>query len=372
MSTPFQIFVSVPPGFENLMRDEMLEKGFTGATAIAGGVVFKGHWKGVWRANLELRGASRVLARIGGFRVFQLNKLELFSREFPWFDTLRPDVPVKVEVTCKKSKIYHQGAAAERIKNALRHVGIQIADDAGIVLKARIENDYCQFSIDTSGEALHKRGFKVAVGKAPMRENMAALFLRGCGFEGNEPVLDPMCGSGTFPIEAAEIALGLKPGRDRSFAFEHLATFKPDMWDALKDNPVKASPHKFYGRDRDAGAIANSVSNADRSGVKEVTDFLQQPISDLMPPEGCPPGLVILNPPYGARIGNKKPLYALYGSLGSVLKERFKGWRVGIITSDAGLAKATGLPFLPTDAPVAHGGLKVTLYRTDSLKAFRD
>lgn len=366
MSKPFEIFVSVPPGFESLMRDEMLEKGFTGATAIAGGVTFKGHWKGVWRANLELRGASRVLARIGGFRVFQLNKLELFAREFPWLGTLRADVPVKVEVTCKKSKIYHQGAAAERIENALRHVGIPIADDADIVLKTRIENDYCQFSIDTSGEALHKRGFKVAVGKAPMRENMAALFLRGCGYDGQEPVLDPMCGSGTFPIEAAEIALGLSPGRERSFAFEQLATFKPDMWDALKADTAKNTPHKFYGRDRDAGAIANSAANAKRSGVGDVTDFLQLSISDLEPPNG-PKGLVILNPPYGARIGSKKPLFALYGTLGAVLKERFKGWRVGIITSDAALAKATDLPFLPTEGPVAHGGLRVTLFRTDRL-----
>ena len=367
MSKPFEIFVSVPPGLEALMQAEMLEKGFTGATVIDGGVIFKGHWKGVWRANLELRGASRVLARIGGFRVFQLNKLELFARDFSWFDTLLPDVPVKVEVTCKKSKIYHEGAAKERIISALQANSIPVTDDADIVLKTRIENDYCQFSIDSSGDALHKRGFKEAVGKAPMRENMAALFLRGCGYDGQETVLDPMCGSGTFVIEAAEIARGLFPGRARSFAFEQLATFKPDMWQALKDNAPKPTDLRFFGRDRDEGAIANSTANAQRAGVADITDFLHQPISELMPPEGVKPGLVILNPPYGARIGNKKPLFALYGSLGVVLKERFKGWRVGIITSDTGLAKATKLPFLPTDAPVAHGGLKVKLFRTNPL-----
>lgn len=366
MSKPFDIFVSVPPGFEPLMQAEMLEKGFTGATAIDGGATFKGHWKGVWRANLELRGASRVLARVGGFRVFQLNKLELFAREFPWLDTLRQNVPVKVEVTCKKSKIYHQGAAAERICKGLEASGIPVSDDAVIVLKTRIENDYCLFSIDSSGEALHRRGFKEAVGKAPMRENLAALFLRACGYDGNEPVLDPMCGSGTFAIEAAEIALGLKPGRARNFAFEQLATFKPEMWQAMKKTVPSETAQTFYGRDRDAGAIANSQDNARRAGVDDVTDFLLQPISDLQRPEG-PPGLVILNPPYGARIGNKKPLFALYGSLGVVLKERFQGWRVGIVTTDAGLAKSTGLPFKPSEDTYAHGGLRVRLFQTDAL-----
>ena len=367
MSKPFEIFVSVPPGFEPLMQAEMLEKGFTGATAIAGGVTFKGHWKGVWRANLELRGASRVLARIGGFRVFQLNKLELFTREFPWFETLDPSVPVKVEVACKKSKIYHQGAAAERIEKALRAVGFDVQDDADIVLKTRIENDHCQFSIDTSGDALHRRGFKEAIGKAPMRENLAALFLRACGYDGSETVVDPMCGSGTFPIEAAEIALGLQPGRERSFAFEQLATFKPDMWADLKDADAKQTGLHFYGSDRDAGAVQNAKDNAERAGVAAVTEFSHQSISDLHPPQNATPGLVIINPPYGTRIGNKKPLFSLYGTMGDVLRTRFKGWRVGIITSDAGLAKATKLPFRPSTETYSHGGLKIRLFQTDPL-----
>ena len=367
MSKPFEIFVSVPPGFEALMQAEMLEKGFTGATAIAGGVTFKGHWKGVWRANLELRGASRVLARIGGFRVFQLNKLELFTKEFPWLERLRSDVPVKVEVTCKKSKIYHQGAAVERIEKALRTIGIPVDNDADITIKTRIENDYCLFSIDTSGEALHRRGFKEAVGKAPMRENLAALFLRACGYEGTETVVDPMCGSGTFPIEAAEIALGLNPGRERLFAFEQLATFKPDMWADLKVSGGRQTDVQFFGYDRDDGAISNALGNAERAGVSSQTTFAHQPISGLVPPKGVAPGLVILNPPYGSRIGNKKPLFALYGTIGQVLNEQFKGWRVGIVTSDSGLAKATKLPFKPSTETFSHGGLKVRLFQTDPL-----
>lgn len=349
------------------MQAEMLERGFTGATAIPGGVTFKGHWKGVWRANLELRGASRVLARIGWFRVFSLAQLDYNSREFPWLETLDEGVPVKVEVTCIKSKVYHEKAAAERIEKALRTNGIPVSDSAEVVLKTRIENDVCQFSIDTSGDALHRRGFKEAVGKAPMRENLAALFLRACGYDGSETVLDPMCGSGTFAIEAAEIALNLKPGRERSFAFEHLATFKPDMWMALKDEKTRQSTLRFYGSDRDSGAIENAKANADRAGVSAVTEFTHQSISDLQPPAGATPGLVIVNPPYGTRIGNNKPLYALYGTFGEVMKSRFKGWRVGIITSDAGLAKTTGLPFIPSSETYSHGGLRVRLFQTETL-----
>ena len=348
------------------MQAEMLEKGFTGATVIDGGVTFKGHWTGVWRANLELRGASRVLARIGGFRVFKLQALDRLAREFPWTETLRTDMATKVEVTCKKSKIYHAGAAKERIENGLRANGIPLSDDADIVLKVRIENDYCQISVDTSGEALHRRGFKEAVGKAPMRENLAALFLRACRYDGSEPVLDPMCGSGTFPIEAAEIALGLKPGRAREFAFQRLATYQPDRWAGMLGGMASDSALPFFGSDRDTGAIQNAIANAQRAGVHHVVQFDHRPISELQRPDGKP-GLVILNPPYGARIGNKKPLFALYGTLGQVMRERFRGWRVGIVTTDAGLAKATGLPFKPSDATYAHGGLRVRLFQTDTL-----
>ena len=364
----FEIFLSVPPGFEFLMRAEAKEAGFPDPQMTPGGVTFRGGWPDIWRANLMLRGAGRVLARIGGFHVGHLAQLDKLSRRFPWGDILRKDQPVRVEVTCKKSKIYHQRAAAQRIETALTDsFGATLSPEAEIALKVRIENDYCSFSIDTSGESLHKRGHKVAVGKAPMRENLAAMFLRACGYKGNEPVLDPMCGSGTFAIEAAETAMNLMPGRSRSFAFEKLATFEPDVWHNMRQLPAKPTDLRFFGRDRDAGAIRMAQENALRAGVAEVTDFKHQPLSDLIPPEGVGPGLVIVNPPYGARIGNKKPLFALYGTFGKVMKERFPGWRVGMITSDAGLAKATGLDWRPERMMVPHGGLKVTLFKTDPL-----
>jgi putative N6-adenine-specific DNA methylase len=151
------------------------------------------------------------------------------------------------------------------------------------------------------------------------------------------------------------------PGRSREFAFEKFTGFDADKIAGMRGATVAPDgPVRFYGFDRDAGAIRMSEANADRAGVSALTQFGCQPISALEPPEG-PPGLVMANPPYGARIGNKKLLYGLYASMGTVLKERFTGWRVGLVTSEAGLARTTGLRFAPHGAPVSFGGLNVRL-----------
>ena len=351
-----------------MLATETREKGFPKPKAVPGGVTFDGTWADVWRANLEIRGATKVLARIASFHARHLSELDKRARKVAWDTVLSADRPFRVEATCRKSKIYHSGAAAERIERAISdELGATISEDAAVCVRARIESDTVAISVDTSGELLHKRGYKEAVGKAPMRETLAALFLRQCGYDGREPVLDPMCGSGTFTIEAAEIAAGLMPGRSRRFAFEELATFDAAAWDKMRGaaTPVKPS-NTFYGSDRDAGAIEMAVANAERAGVAAFTEFAQTPVRDLVAPRG-PPGLVIVNPPYGDRIGDRSKLSGLYSTLGKTLLERFSGWRVGLITSDAALAKATRLPFLPPGAPVAHGGLRVTLFSTQAL-----
>ena len=193
------------------------------------------------------------------------------------------------------------------------------------------------------------------------------MFLRQCGYDGTEPVLDPMCGSGTFVIEAAEIAAGLKPGRTRHFAFEQLAGFDAAAWQRLRAPGGAMTPAvRFYGSDHDAGAIRMSQANAARAGVAAMTEFKQQAIANLTAPGGKP-GLVMVNPPYGTRIGEKKQLTPLYRALGQTLRSRFAGWRVGLVTTDAQLAQATALPFLAPGDPVSHGGLRVTLFRTGAL-----
>lgn len=365
----FEAFATVLPGLESLLAEEIRELGFVVTTVIPGGVTFAAEWPDIWRANLWLRGATRVLVRIGSFRALHLAQLDKRASKFHWGDFLRPDFPVRVEATCRKSRIYHAGAAKQRVENAIaKSVGVKIDDNASLCVKVRIEDDLCSFSLDTSGDPLHKRGHKQAVGKAPLRETMAALYLRACGFDGQEPVVDPMCGSGTFVIEAAEIAAGLAPGRTRRFAFEDLSNFDPEIWQALKAEKRAATQgYQAYGFDRDDGAIRNATANAERAGLAGSTTFARQAVSELIPPDG-PKGLVMVNPPYGGRIGNKKLLFGVYGAFGKTMKERFSGWRVGLVTNEEPLARATGLPFAKKSDVIPHGGLKVRLYQTESLR----
>ncbi len=374
-SDRFEIFLATAPGLEPLLAAEAAEAGLPDPRATPGGVTTLGGWPEVWRANLQLRGASRVLARIGAFRAMHLAQLDKRARKFPWGDTLRPDIPLRVEVTTRASRIYHAGAARARIATAIAETlgapiveaGSEDAPQDALTLKVRIEDDLVTFSLDTSGEPLHRRGHKQAVNAAPMRETMAALFLRACGYAGSEPVLDPMCGSGTFPIEAAEIATGLAPGRSRSFAFERLAGFDAAAWAAMRAAIVPhATALHFHGSDRDTGAITMSRANAERAGVGAITDFSHASVSDLARPDG-PPGLVIVNPPYGQRLGKTGQLRPLYTALGNTLRTRFTGWRVGLVTTEAGLAQATGLPFAPPGPPIPHGPLKIRLWQTGPL-----
>ncbi|MCU4651611.1 class I SAM-dependent RNA methyltransferase [Roseibacterium sp. SDUM158016] len=358
VTAPGVVFLVGTPGLEDALEAEARAKGFAGVARVPGGVEIAGGLPEAARANIVLRCAVRVLWRVASFRAMHLAQLDKRSRKVSWTDWLVPGTPVKVEAVCRASKIYHHKAAAQRVSQALADAGIPVAAEAEIAVKVRIEDDLCTISLDTTGEALHRRGQKLYVGKAPLRETMAAGFLWSMGFDGTQAVIDPMCGSGTIPLEAAGIAAGLVPGRDRRFAFEALkGGARPDV----PDGPVITPAARFMGFDRDAGAIRGARENAARAGLEDWCRFDCQPLSELTPPDG-PPGLVLTNPPYGTRIGNRKPLFALHSALGQVLSERFKGWRVGIVTSDEGLAKVTGLPLEPS-AHVAHGGLKVRLWQ---------
>ena len=413
----FEIFLGTAPGLEALLLDEVRGKGFRRPEAVTGGVTVRGDWPDVWRANLWLRGAGQVLARVASFHAGHLAELDARARRVDWAAVLRPDVPFRVVAACRGSRIYHSGAAAERIGRAIRDaLGVPggdagaaedraavagsarpgtarpgmagdgapgvgeaeagaaedgTAEDGaphdGVTVTARIERDLCTISLDTSGEPLHRRGFKRAVARAPLRETTASLFLRALGYDGAEPVLDPMCGAGTFVIEAAEVAARLNPGRARRFAFEELATFDAAAWARMRGvRRDRVPPLRFHGRDRDAGAVAMSRANAARAGVAGFAAFARGTVGELVPPEG-PPGLVVVNPPYGTRIGERGELAALHRALGRVLMGRFAGWRVGLVTSEAALAAATGLPFAPPGEAVPHGGLRVRLYRTGVL-----
>jgi putative N6-adenine-specific DNA methylase len=362
-----EIFLVVPPGLESVLADEVRARGFGAADIATGGVTIRGGWPEVWRANLELRGASRVLVRFAQFPAVHLSQLDKKARKLAWGDVLRADVPVTVEASCRKSKLYHAGAVAERVGNAITATLGAPSGERGVRVMARVDNNLCTISLDTSGDLLHRRGFKAAVAKAPMRETLAALFLQACGFRGTEPVFDPMCGSGTFVIEAAEMAAGLKPGWARRFAFEQLKPFDANAWDAMRSaGPATPAAFGFAGSDRDAGAITAAQANADRAGVAGWTTFTQGAAANAVPPDG-PAGLVMVNPPYGARIGNRKALLGVYHGLGHALRGNFAGWRVGLVTSDDALARATRLPFGAPSRAIDHGGIRIRLYQTRPL-----
>ncbi|PYE83952.1 THUMP domain-containing class I SAM-dependent RNA methyltransferase [Pseudoroseicyclus aestuarii] len=369
----FEIFLTALPGLEPVLAEEAQALGLGPCRVEAGGVTIRGGWPAVWRAHLGLRTAGRVLVRVAEFRAMHLAQLDKRSRKLDWPALLPKGRALSVEATCRRSKIYHDRAAAQRIGTAAREaMGAPEKPAEGeepLKILARIEDDLVTLSLDASGAPLHRRGLKQAVGKAPLRETMAAAFLMQMGYDGTQPVLDPMCGSGTFPIEAAEIAAGLLPGRARDFGFQAFPSFDARAFEALKVEMTRAAPEvlpAFRGSDRDQGAVASATANAARAGLGEAVLFERKAVSEIVPPEG-PPGLVMVNPPYGGRIGNKKMLYGLYAALGGVLKERFAGWRLGLVTSEPGLAKAVGIPLQPAGPSVPHGGLSVSLWQSGPL-----
>ncbi|WP_043919175.1 THUMP domain-containing class I SAM-dependent RNA methyltransferase [Jannaschia aquimarina] len=356
---PLSVFLAAPAGLEPQLLDEAREIGLKGPKAVSGGVECDGGWEAVRRANLRSRIASRVLARIARFDARGFPALIAGFRAIDWSAWLPAGVGVTVDATSVRSRASHGGAVARHLGEALARSGTEAGDDFRIL--ARLERDICTISLDTSGEPLHRRGYKQRVNRAPLRETLAAGFLRAAGYRAGEPLLDPMCGSGTFVIEAAEIARGLRPGRMRGFAFERLPSHDAGRWDALRAmDAVNLSILKCHGSDRDAGAVQIAKENAASAGMS--CSFECRSISDVVPPEGAA-GLVITNPPYGTRIGDRR-LEPLYGTFGRIMRERFGGWRIAMVTSEDGLARATGLDW---DAPgpyVDHGGLKVRLWQT--------
>jgi len=222
-------------------------------------------------------------------------------------------------------------------------------------------NDECIISIDTSGELLHRRGYRLATAKAPLRENLAAAIILDSGWEMDKPLLDPFCGSGTIPIEAAMLAMGIPPGHKRQFAFMRWPNYDEIIWSNLissinildsKDLPI------IQASDRDAGAIEMARANAERAGVSEFIQFDCRAISAITPPPT--PGWLISNPPYGLRINSNKDIRNLYAQFGKVLRMHCRNWQTAILCSDPVLLSQTGLKFDPT-IHFSNGGINVSL-----------
>lgn len=324
------LFAGVAPGLEAAAAEELVEAGFTGVEPTVGGVAFEGD---PLRANRVLAVPTRILLRVAQFKARTFDQLVAGAAAVDWspYGGLTPDV------TCRKSRLYHSGAVAERL--------------AGVVppgpgaLYARLMRDVCTLSVDTTGERLHRRGWRLENGPAPLRETLAAGILRLAGWRPGEALYDPMCGSGTLLIEAACRAAGLWPGRTRTFDCERWVEPAPvGRGDAVETLIV--------GGDRSAPAIEAARRNAERAGVEvrfEVVDAKRASAPATS-------GLVVCNPPYGRRAQGA----GAYRVLGERLRHDLAGWRAAILCPDEKKIAALGRPEKHV-FPLRNGGLKLSL-----------
>ena len=339
----------------------------------SGGIEFQGSLHDVYRANLYLRTASRVLVRLGEFYASAFPELRRKASRLLWENYLAPERPIALRVTCKKSRLYHEGAVAERLEGAIAdRLGNpppvqKYHEDSGTELPqlivVRLVDNLCTISCDSSGALLHRRGYRLATAKAPLRETLACAMVIASGWDTISPLLDPFCGSGTIPIEAALLARRVPAGYNRRFAFMDWPNFHSKFWDKLLADAGKAIVSdipKMIASDRDAGAIQAAQANAERAGVADCIEFSCKAISAIdFPPF---PGWVVTNPPYGVRLSRTNDLRNLYAQLGKVLRTRCPGWHVTLLCDSIQLIRSTGLEF-DKEISMMNGGLKVRLVR---------
>jgi putative N6-adenine-specific DNA methylase len=388
LSQRLSLFAITAPGLEQITAAELRARGIAKPVIEAGGVAFSGTLDDVYEANLWLRTASRIVIRVASFHASEFHELERRAKRIPWDQYIGVPARVRFRVTCRKSRLYHSDAVAERLAKVINAEhglagGFAMAGgeeaggkddapdaDAAQLFIVRLVHDEVTISADSSGALLHRRGYRQAVAKAPLRETLAAAMVMGSGWDGTTPLADPMCGSGTIPIEAAMIARRMAPGidhvsgRSRQFAFMGWAGFDDPAWQrriaAAIGGTLPRSPVPIIGADRDAGAIAAATANAARAGVAADIELRQQSISALELPPIC--GALVTNPPYGVRVGDNAALRNLYAQLGKMVRDRARGWTLAMLTADRALERQVGVRF----SDVLHssnGGIPVRLVR---------
>lgn len=391
------------PGIAPLVERELRALGIRPDVVGTEGVSFRASQAQLYEANLWLRTATRVVVRVATFPAETFAELERRARRVAWGRYIGARTGVRLRVTCRKSRLYHSDAVAERVAGAIRRAGgVPIlgsqrpsigpraqagsasasADDAsgadpdmgsppdagetGQLVVVRLFRDQCTISVDSSGDLLHRRGYRQETAKAPLRETLAAAVLMTSGWDGRGPLLDPLCGSGTVVIEGALLARRRAPGSSRDFAFMRWPAFDMSVWQTLladaRSQECAAAPVPIQGSDRDAGATAATVHNAMRAGVADDIEVATCAISAIEPPPG--PGWLVTNPPYGVRVGDREQLRNLYAQLGRVARAKCAGWTVGMVSGDRALTRQTRLP-LTAQLRTTNGGLPVELVRAE-------
>jgi putative N6-adenine-specific DNA methylase len=372
-------YAIVAPGLEQLAAAELRAIGIIPGEIGAGGIAFVAGDAEIFSANLRLRTVSRVIVRVAEFRAIAFHELERLSRGVNWALLVAPGSAVRLRVTCKKSKLYHSDGVAQRVGDAIKRSvkGVTITGakresdddsegetpepDAQLFL-VRFERDVCTISIDSSGELLHRRGYRLATAKAPLRETLAAALLLAVGYDGSQPLMDPMCGAGTIAIEAALIARRIAPGLERTFSCERWpgAPVKKfaELRTAARAEVLPRTASSIIASDRDAGGAAAALSNAERAGVADDIEIRRGALSGITPPPGR--GLLLTNPPYGARASSGSEVRNLYAQLGNVARAKCAGWTLAFLSADRAMESQVKLT-LREALKFKNGGIPVRL-----------
>ncbi|MCB2228977.1 MAG: hypothetical protein KQH53_20045 [Desulfarculaceae bacterium] len=365
-------FAVCAPGLEELCARELVALGAGEVAPEPGGVNFSGKLEMAYAANLWLRTAGRVWLRLKDFRVRRWEDLLRQADSVPWELFVTPGAPLNISVSLSASNLKHEGRIAEVVGKAasdrLKSLGLEPpipakpGDEEAQRLQVRGVDRRASISLDTTGAHLHKRGYRPQGGAAPLREDLAAALLMLCAYDGAAPLLDPLCGGGTLAIEAALIARHLPPGGQRGFAFERWPSFREGALKHLKReasaNALGAPAAPIIGRDRNPKVVALAKDNVARAGVVEGVELTSVDFLQEAPPSG--PGLVVMNPPYGKRMGSVRQAEAFVAKVGARLREAYAGWQVGVVLYRPEWAGPLGLVDT-TQIAAPFGGLKVTL-----------
>ncbi|MEJ2638592.1 MAG: hypothetical protein P8010_03360 [Desulfosarcinaceae bacterium] len=373
-------FAVTTPGLEALCARELsrLSPAPAAIEPVSGGVAFQGQLTTCYLANLHLRTATRILMRLESFKATRFDHIHGRLSAFPWELFLFSDQSFDIHVSTRRSRLYHRAAVAERVRRALlERLGNHGVPGDGAQetqrLYLRLDHDRATLSLDSSGEALYKRGYKTQGARAPLRETLAAATLIWAGYTPDRPLVDPLCGGGTFSLEAALMGLKIPPGIRRSFAFEGWPAFRRPHWNHLRQKTNENKPSAFrpqiFASDQDPAVCRALSAEVERNGLAGVfqiacrdfltltPDNLPQTQSTLEIPSRK--GLVVLNPPYGVRLGRLSEARRSIAAMGRHLRAHWKGWRLAVILPGPGLSRHFGPGLTPRR--LRHGGLELTL-----------
>jgi putative N6-adenine-specific DNA methylase len=367
-------FAATLPGFEPLCLRELsnLHPVVGNARVIPGGVEFKGRLEDCYRANLSLHLPNRILMRIIAFNASNFRQLERKVGNIPWELYLHPGSLLTMHVTTKHCRLHHSAAISDRFQKTIvsRLSTIQHDEkpsktsDAEQNIFVRGTDDRLTVSIDSSGDLLYKRGLKKHAGKAPLRETLAAAALRLAGYDGSQPLIDPMCGAGTFSLEGALMAKCIPPGWFRNFAFEGWPSYLAKRWGYIRRQAqsVFVQPERpiVFASDTDPDACQRLRDCVEKYSLTDAVRVNQKDFFDLIPRELTNHiGVICINPPYGRRLGHKQDSQKLFQAICDKLKSDYRGWKLALFAPGKKLTRT--VPFATKSYPILHGGLKLTL-----------